>query len=198
METLKLIISTLQGISTVLATIAFTVIVIKIVIEPETRHKQIKVLRNVLIAFVLVILTFSIIEIPQYYYGTQISIVDSEFAEMTFADIKDKDVQGRETINIDGKWYVVTDTNQKLGALTGDSKLSVVTNFGLYSSDKVVENVSVLRKFSECQGFFKGYYAEIYYYRNEEGLIFSANTTYDRYIEIKNSNQNNLENTGVE
>lgn len=167
---------------------------IKIVIEPEEKHRQIKVLRNILTAFVLVILTFSIIEIPQYYYGTEVSIADSEFAEMTFADIKDKDIQGRETININGKWYVVTDTNEKLGALTGDSKLSVVTDFGLYSVDKVVENVSVLRKFSECQGFFKGYYAEIWYFRDSSGFIFSNGTTYDEYIAMKKANTN-IENT---
>lgn len=135
----------------------------------------------------LVVVTFSIIEIPQYYYGSDVSIVDGGIAEMTFADIVDKDCQGRETINIDGKWYVVTGTNEKLGALTGDSKLSVVTNFGLYSSDKVVEGVSVLRKFSECQGFFKGYYAEKCYYRDSNGHIFPANTTYNEYIGIKDT-----------
>ena len=167
----------MQGIATIMATIAFIVCVIKIVVEPDNKHRQIKIIKNILTAYVLVILTFSIIEIPKYYYGTNIGITDSEFAEMTFADIRDKDVQGRETININGKWYVITDTNEKLGALTGDSKLSVVTNFGMYSTGCVVENVSVLRKFSESQGFFKGYYAEIHYFRDSNGYIFPKDTT---------------------
>ena len=176
-------ISTLQGLSTVLATIAFTVVIIKIVVEPETKHRQIKILKNILIAFILIILTLSIIEIPQYYYGSQVGIVEGGNADLTFADIKDKDCQNRETVNIDGKIYVVTDTDKKIASLKENEPFEQA--FGIYIGAKTLENVSFLRLFNECQGLFKGYYAEIHYYRDSDGYIFPVSMTYNEYMAKK-------------
>ncbi len=182
-EILKSMISTLQSMSIVLATIAFIVIMIKIVVEPDNKHRDIKILKNVLIAFVLVVVTLSIIEMPQYYYGNDVSIVDGGMAEMTFADIVDKDCQGRETVNVDGKWYVVTDKDKTLGAMSGGAELETVGNAGMYNV--TISGISVLRKYSECQGFFKGYFAEIHYYRDSDGFVFPASMTYNEYMESK-------------
>ena len=89
-----------------------------------------------------------------------------------------------------GKWYVVTDTNMKIGALTDNDSLDNVTSFGLYSTGKVVENVSFLRLFSESQGTFKGYFADIKYYRDSDGMIFPRDTTYPQYQKLKASEGN--------
>lgn len=48
-----------------------------------------------------------------------------------------------------------------------------------------LENCSIIRSFSECQGTFKGFFADVKYYRDSDGLIFPANFTYAEYIEYK-------------
>lgn len=49
----------------------------------------------------------------------------------------------------------------------------------------MVENVSYLRLFNDCQGFWKGYYADIAYYRDSEGFIFPSSFTYEQYTGYK-------------
>lgn len=187
METLKSIVNVLEIIGISIAGITFIVFMIKIAIEPEYKEKYIKYTKHLLMATVFITLSLSLVNIPKHYYGDSMQIVDSKVSETTIAELKDKDCQGRETINIDGKWYVVTDTNMKIAGLTDKDTLDNVTNFGFYSTGKVVENVSFLRLFSECQGTFKGYFADIVYYRDSDGMIFSRDTTYPEYQALKNS-----------
>lgn len=185
MTTLKDIISVLKIIGISMAGATFVVLMIKIAIEPEYKARYLKLTKHLLIATILVTISVSLVEIPKYYYGSHVSIVDNEKSKTTIAELKDKDAQGRETINIDGKWYVVTDTGMKLGALTNDGALLNVTTMGLYDTGKVIENVSFLRLFSESQGTFKGYFANIVYYKDQDGLIFPVETTYSQYQALK-------------
>jgi len=187
METLKEIINTLKIIGISMAGITFVVFMIKIATEPEMKSKYLKLTKHLLMATILITVSLSLVEIPKHYYGSSVSIVDNKETGATIAELKDKDCQGRETINIDGKWYVVTDTGMKLGALTEGDSLDNVTTMGLYDTAKVVENVSFLRLFSECQGTFKGYFADIIYYRDQDGLIFPRDYTYSQYQSFKAS-----------
>lgn len=187
METLKEIINTLKVIGISMAGITFVVFMIKIATEPEMKSKYLKLTKHLLVATILITVSLSLVEIPKHYYGSSVSIVDNKETGATIAELKDKDCQGRETINIDGKWYVVTDTGMKLGALTEGDSLDNVTTMGLYDTAKVVENVSFLRLFSECQGTFKGYFADIIYYRDQDGLIFPRDYTYSQYKSFKAS-----------
>lgn len=187
MDTLKEIIDALKIIGISIAGITFVILMVKIAVEPEMKSKYLKLTKHLLMATILVTVSLSLIEIPKHYYGSSVTIVDNKEAEATIAELKDKDCQGRETLNIDGKWYVVTDTGMKLGALTEGDSLDNVTTMGLYDTAKVVENVSFLRLFSECQGTFKGYFADIIYYRDQDGLIFPRDYTYSQYQSFKAS-----------
>lgn len=187
METLKEIINTLKIIGISMAGITFVVFMIKIATEPEMKSKYFKLTKHLLMATILITVSLSLVEIPKHYYGDVVSIVDNKETQATIEELKDKDCQGRETINIDGKWYVVTDTGMKLGALTEGDSLDNVTTMGLYDTAKVVENVSFLRLFSESQGTFKGYFADIIYYRDQDGLIFPRDYTYSQYQSLKAS-----------
>lgn len=165
--------------------------------EPDNKAKYIKLAKNTIIASVLITLSLSIIDIPKNYFGSILEIADNTTSDITFSKIEDKDCQGREVVIIAGKRYVVTDTGKKLAALTDDEPLHYA--FGIYSEGKVVENVSYLRLFNECQDFWKGYYADIAYYRDADGYIFPTTYTYQEYIYNKeqaeknnlNSNENN-------
>lgn len=152
---------------------------IKMGVDPDNKARYIKLAKNTVIASILITLSLTLLEIPKDYFGSPVGIADEGAGDITFAKIEDKDCQNRETINIDGKRYVVTDTNKKIAALTDNEPLHDA--FGLYSSGKVVENVCYLRLFNECQGFWKGYYADIVYYRDADGFIFSSNYTYSQY-----------------
>ena len=185
MNTLKEIIGILQKIGITISGLTFSILMIKIVTDSENKPKYIKYSKNLIIATILLMLSLTFIEIPKSYFGSLIEITDNIHEEVTFSQIKDEDCQGRETIKIDGKWYVVTDTNEKLGALTDDSKIAIVTQFGLYSTDKVLEGVSLLKSFSECQGTFKGFFAETIYYRDSDGFIFPTSYTYAQYTNAK-------------
>lgn len=81
-----------------------------------------------------------------------------------------------------------------MAALTDDEPLHYA--FGLYSEGKVVDNVSYLRLFNECQDFWKGYYADIQYYRDADGFIFPTTYTYPEYINAKSNQNNNIETGG--
>lgn len=188
METLKEIIKMLIILSISIASITFIIFMVKIVIEPEEKRKYIRQTKNLIIAVVLITVSLSLTQIPTYYYGSVIEIVSNETSETTIGELKDIDVQGRETVNIDGKWYVVTDTNKTIGALTANDTLDNISSVGVYDTGKVIENISFLRLFSESQGTFKGYFAEIKYYRDSDGLIFPREYTYNEYQELKAEN----------
>ena len=190
MDTLKEIINVLKIIGISIAGITFVALMVKIAVEPEMKSKYLKLTKHLLMATILITVSLSLVEIPKHYYGSTVSIVENKEAETTIAELKDKDCQGRETINVDGKWYVVTDTGMKIGALTENDSLDNVTTVGFYDTGKVVENVSFLRLFSESQGTFKGYFADIVFYRDQDGLIFSRDTTYSQYQALKASEEN--------
>lgn len=194
METLKQIVNILKIIGISIAGISFIAIMIKIATEPEMKSKYLKLTKHLLMATVFITISLSIIEIPKKYYGNKIEIVDDKTADATIEDLKDADCQGRETVNVNGRWYVVTDSGKKLGALGEGDSLDDVSVVGFYDTAKVVENVSFLRRFSECQDFWKGYFAETVYYRDGDGLIFPREYTYSDYIRLKES-QKQQENT---
>lgn len=198
METLKEIINILKIVGISMAGITFVVFMIKIATEPEMKSKYLKLTKHLLMATILITVSLSLVEIPKHYYGSTVTIVDNKESETTIAELKDQDCQGRETVNIDGKWYVVTDTGMKIGALTEDDSLDNVTTVGFYDTGKVVENVSFLRLFSESQGTFKGYFADVVYYRDQDGLIFPRDYTYSQYQSLKASEGNGgvMNNTG--
>lgn len=155
-------------------------------VEPDNKLKYVKLLKNTIIASILITLALSLLEIPKSYFGTPVGVADEGTSDITFAKIEDKDCQNREIVNIDGKRYVVTDSNKTIAALTDSDSLHEA--FGLYSAAKVVENVSYLRLFNDCQGFWKGYYANIDYYRDADGFIFPSSFTYQDYINHKENN----------
>lgn len=185
METLKGIVNILKIVGISIAGISFIAIMIKIATEPEMKSKYLKITKHLLIATILITVSLSVVEIPKKYYGSKIEIVDDGTANATIADLKDADCQGRETVNVNGRWYVVTDSGKKLGALTEGDSLDDVSVVGFYDTGKVVENVSFLRRFSECQDFWKGYFSETVYYRDADGLIFSRDSTYSDYLRLK-------------
>lgn len=193
METLKEIINTLKIIGISMAGITFIVFMIKMATEPEMKSKYLKLTKHLLMATILITVSLSLVELPKHYYGSSITIVDNEKSETTIAELKDKDCQGRETINIDGKWYVVTDTGWNIEALTEDGimikKYQTLAGYEYSLGKYEIENVSVLRLFSECQGTFKGYFADISYYRDSDGFIFPATYTYAEYQSAKSDNR---------
>lgn len=189
MEILKDIINTLKILGISIAGITFIVLMIKIVTEPEYKAKYLKVTKHLLMATILITVSLSLIDIPKRYYGDEIEIVDSQESETTIAELKDKDCQDREVINVDGKWYVVTDRGWKLYKYYGqdDSAMSHAYMLNVYST-VAVENVDALRLFSKCQGNTKGFFADIDYYRDSDGFIFPSNYSYSSYINAKTNN----------
>ena len=172
------------------------VLLIKISIEPDEKGKHIRLIKHLLIATILITLGLSIVNIPQLYFGSTVEIVDNETSNLTIADAIDKDCQNRETVNVDGKVYVVTDTSMELSASKEDKIFSKVSHSSAttvgYGEKYTIVNCSVLKLFSECQGTFKGFFAEAKYFRDSDGLIFPADYTYKQYIEYKElSNTNN-------
>lgn len=160
--------------------VTFLVFMIKMAIEPDSKAKYIKLAKNTIIASILITLALTFIEIPKDYFGESVQIADEGLGDPTFAKIEDKDAQNREIVTINGRRYVVTDSGKTLSS-TGwaDGKLRQAV--GLYGNSTTVENVSFLRLFSDCQDFFKGYYASIDYYRDGDGYIFPSSYTYDEY-----------------
>ncbi len=128
---------------------------IKMGVDPDGKARYIKLAKNTVIASILITLSLTLLE-----------IADEEVGEVTIAKIEDKDCQGRETVNIDGKRFVVTDTNKKLASVSDNETLSEAVD--IYIGGNIIENVSYLRPFNECQGFFKGFYAKIEYFRDAD------------------------------
>lgn len=190
METLKEIVNYLKIIGISIAGIGFIILMIKIAVEPEMKGKYLKLIKHLLIATVFITISLSIVDIPKHYYGSKIAIVDNEQTTTTIEELKDKDCQGRETLNVDGKWYVVTDTNWTLynyyGMADSFSPMSNAYKLNIYST-VALKNVDVLRLFSESQGTFKGYFANIEYYRDTDGFIFPATYNYSQYLDAKNN-----------
>ena len=189
METLKEIVNILKIIGISIAGVTFIVFMIKIAIEPEAKSKYLKLTKHLLMATIFITVSLSLVEIPKNYYGSSVSIVDNVQSETTIAELKDKDCQNRECVNIDGKWYVVTDTGWNIESLTNDGifvkKYKTLAGYEYTLGEYEIDNVSVLRLFSECQGTFKGYFADISYYRDSDGFIFPATWSYTEYENAK-------------
>lgn len=185
-ETLKEIIGVLRNVGIAIGGITFIILLIKMSTEPDNKARYIKLAKNTIIASVLITISLTLLQIPKDFFGAPIGIADEGVSDITFAKIEDKDCQGREIVNIDGKRYVVTDTEKKIASLTDNESLHEA--FGLYSTDKVIENVCYLRAFNDCQGFWKGYYADIMYFRDADGYIFPSHYTYQQYIDYKTNN----------
>ncbi len=185
MNTLKEIIGVLKIIGISIAGITFIILMLKMATEPEYKEKYIKLTKHLLMATILITVSMSLIDLPKQYYGSKVEIVDDIKTETTIKELKDKDCQNRETINVNGRWYVVTDRGMKIAGLTDNDSLDNVTYVGFYSTGKVVENVCFLRPFSDCQGVTKGLFADIRYYRDSDGLIFSRDCTYPQYQNLK-------------
>lgn len=160
--------------------------------EPDEKGKYVKLIKHLLIATILITLGLSIVNIPKFYFGSTAEIVDNQTAELTIGDAVDKDCQNRETVNVEGKVYVVTDTSMKLSANEENSRFTEVLHSSsttVSDSEKyTIANCSVLKLFSECQGTFKGFFAEAKYFRDSDGLIFPADYTYKQYVEYKELN----------
>lgn len=189
MEILKELVNILKIIGISVAGITFIIFMIKIAIEPEMKSKYLKLTKHLLIATILITVSLSLVEIPKHYYGSTISIVDNKESQTTISELKDKDCQDRECVNIDGKWYVVTDTDWTLYndyGIKNGLPMSKSYKLNIYST-VALENVDVLRLFSKCQGTFKGYFADIEYYRDKDGFIFSAKYNYSQYEDAKNN-----------
>lgn len=169
----------MRNVGITIGGITFLIFMIKMAVDCDNKARYIKLAKHTIIASILITLSLTLLEIPKNYFGNPIGIADDNISNITFAKIEDRDCQNRETINIDGKRYVVTDSNKKIAALTDNEMLHEA--FGLYSSDKVIENVCYLRAFNESQGFWKGYYADIVYYRDADGFIFPSSYTYSQY-----------------
>ena len=85
-------------------------------VEPDNKMKYIKLAKNTVIASILITLSLSLLEIPKSYFGTPVGIADEGTSDITFAKIEDKDCQNREVVNIDGKRYVITDSNKTIAS----------------------------------------------------------------------------------
>ena len=94
--------------------------------EPDEKGKYVKLIKHLLIATILITLGLSIVNIPKFYFGSTAEIVDNQKVELTIGDAVDKDCQNRETVNVDGKVYVVTDTSMKLVANEEEGRFTKV------------------------------------------------------------------------
>jgi len=93
----------------------FVVSIISIILNPTDESvlkKYKKRMINAGVFMVLVLMIFPIKDTITNYFGTDVGIGNIEAVNATFADVKDKDCQGRETVVIDGKLYVVTDKDK--------------------------------------------------------------------------------------
>ncbi len=168
-----------------IAGVTFVILIIKMGVDPDNKAKYIKLTKHVIIATVLITLSLSLVELPKYYFGNTVEITDGQVSSMTIGKIEDADCQGREVVNIDGKRYVVTDINVKLSALKDNFAFVKVVSTTDELKERQLENCSMLRAFSECQGAFKGCFAPIKYYRDSDGMIFPITTTYLEYKQMK-------------
>ena len=162
---------------------------IKIATDPDNRPKYVKLTKNVLIATVLITISLTLVEIPKSYFGSTVEVTDGKIASVTIDKIEDKDCKGREVVNIDGKRFVVTKSNATISSLSEKTLfMEILSENQIIKKEYTLYNCSILKNFSECQGTFKGYFADIKYYRDSDGLIFPATSTYSEYKERKDNN----------
>ena len=172
----------LRNLGIAIAGITFIILVIKMATETDNKAKYIRLIKHTIIATILITIVLTLIEIPKNYFGDKVEITDGQLADITIGKIEDKDCQGREVVNIDGRRYVVTDTNVTLTAISEGSQL---VSGSLITTQYKLESCCILKSFSECQGTFKGFFANIQYYRDSTGIIFPATATYSEYQRIK-------------
>lgn len=177
------IIRVLRNVGITIGGITFLIFMIKIGVDPDSKGRYIKLARNTVIASILITLSLTLLEIPKDYFGSPVGVADEGISEVTFSKIEDKDCQSREVVNIDGKRFVVTDVNKKLVSVSDNETLTEAA--GINVGGKFIENVSYLRPFNECQGFFKGFYSKIEYFRDADGYIFPSSFTYNEYLSYK-------------
>ena len=75
MDTLKEIIITLRNIGIGIAGITFIILLIKMSIEPDEKSKYIKLTKHLLIATILITISFSLVDVPKMYFGSTVEIV---------------------------------------------------------------------------------------------------------------------------
>lgn len=177
-----------------MAGVMFVILMIKTATDVDNKAKYLKLTKHLIIATILITLSLTLVEIPKHYFGSTVEITDGQGTQITFGKIEDKDCKDREVVNIDGRRYVVTDTNKKIVSMSDDEELSEA--YGINIGGNMVENISYLRPFGDCQGFWKGFYAKIEYYRDSDGCIFPANSTYSQYLSIKEQTKNFTNNGG--
>lgn len=163
----------------------FVILMIKLGVDPDNKAKYIKLTKHLIIATALITISLTLVEIPKYYFGSSVEVTDGQVTDMTIGKIEDTDCQGRETINIDGRRYVVTDINVRLSTIREDQFFAKVIPTKKELDKYDLDNCCILRPFSECQGTFKGYFAKIQYYRDSDGMIFPIKTTYSEYMQMK-------------
>ena len=54
-------------------------------VEPDNKLKYVKLLKNTIIASILITLALSLLEIPKSYFGTPVGIADEGTSDITFA-----------------------------------------------------------------------------------------------------------------
>ncbi len=178
----------MRNIGVSIAGITFIILMIKIGTDSDNKAKYIKLIKHLIIATILIFISLTLIEIPKTFFGDTAEITGGETEKMTIGKIEDKDCDGRETVDIDGKRYVVTRTNVKLTAFTEKSIFTeyVPNRYGTgIKGDYNLENCSILKSFSECQGTFKGFFANAKYYRDADNFIFPVSYSYAEYIQSK-------------
>lgn len=142
----------MRNVGITIGGVTFLIFMIKMGVDPDNKARYIKLAKNTVIASVLITLSLTLLQIPKDYFGNAIGVADEGTGDVTFAKIEDKDCQNRETINIDGKRYVVTDTNKKIAALTDSESLHEA--FGFIYKSKDIFNILCNWKCSDCSSIF--------------------------------------------
>lgn len=173
METLKTIISDLQILSISFCALVMAISGITIMINSKDesiikKHKS-RII-HALVFMVLVIVIFQVKDLIVTYFGNDVGVGEIEAVDPVFAKITDKDCQGRETIRLDGKYYVVTDTDKYLSQIDNwNWNYGTLLESYLFQakeiSDMTGSKFDFIRPFDDCQGFTKGFYADVVYIR---------------------------------
>ena len=192
MDVLEDIVKYLKIIGVSMAGMTFIVLMIKIATEPEMKAKYIRLTKHLLIATILITVSLTIVEIPKHYYGDKVEIIDARIEEPIVIDLTDKDIDGREVVQVDGKWYVVTDRGWILEKPYGSDTLPMRRMFIIIEVVPIPQTVKVdvLKPFSNCQGKTKGFFENPAYYRDADGFIFPSGFSYSGYINSKNNSNN--------
>lgn len=173
METLKTIILDLQILSVSFCALIMIISGITIMINSKDesiikKHKS-RII-HALIFMVLVIVIFPIKDLVIIYFGDDVGVGEIEAVDPVFAKVTDKDCQDRETIRLDGKYYVVTDTDKYSSQIDSwNANYGTLLESYLFQSGQVSSmtgnKFDFIRPFDDCQGWFKGFYADVVYVR---------------------------------